>query len=78
MLTISESINKSNYFIFGGQYATANDEFINNTFLSDEKAKDVLLDLMVKELVIRLLQTKAKLMLLAFNWEHNASTCFLV
>ena len=37
---------------------------IFKTFLSDEKAKDVLLDLMVKELVIRLLQTKAKLMLL--------------
>ena len=37
---------------------------IFQTFLSDEKAKDVLLDLMVKELVIRLLQTKAKLMLL--------------
>ena len=33
------TVNKSNYFIFGGQYATANDEFINNTFLGDEKVK---------------------------------------
>ena len=29
------TVNKSNYFIFGGQYALANDEFIKNTFLSD-------------------------------------------
>ena len=33
------TVNKSNYFIFGGQYATANDEIINNTFLGDEKVK---------------------------------------
>lgn len=33
------------------------------TFLEDGKAKDALLDLMVKELIIRLLQTKAKVML---------------
>ncbi|WP_308444056.1 AraC family transcriptional regulator [Gillisia lutea] len=36
---------------------------IFQTFLSSNKAKDVLVDLMVKELIIRLLQTKAKLML---------------
>ncbi len=36
---------------------------IFQTFLSGNKAKDVLVDLMVKELIIRLLQTKAKLML---------------
>ena len=33
------TVNKSNYFIFGGQYATANDEIINNTFLDDERVK---------------------------------------
>ena len=33
------TVNKSNYFIFGGQYALANDEFINNTFLGDERVK---------------------------------------
>ncbi|WP_317129748.1 AraC family transcriptional regulator [Gillisia hiemivivida] len=38
-------------------------ERIFQTFLSGNKAKDVLVDLMVKELIIRLLQTKAKLML---------------
>lgn len=37
---------------------------IFSTFLEDGKAKDALLDLMVKELIIRLLQTKAKVMLL--------------
>tara|TARA_B100002049_G_C16023524_1_gene351342 strand:- start:88 stop:972 length:885 start_codon:yes stop_codon:yes gene_type:complete len=37
---------------------------IFSTFLEDDKAKDALLDLMVKELIIRLLQTKAKVMLL--------------
>lgn len=36
---------------------------IFSTFLEDGKAKDALLDLMVKELIIRLLQTKAKVML---------------
>jgi AraC-like DNA-binding protein len=36
---------------------------IFSTFLEDGKAKDALLDLMVRELIIRLLQTKAKLML---------------
>lgn len=36
---------------------------IFNTFLENGKAKDALLDLMVKELIIRLLQTKAKGML---------------
>ena len=36
---------------------------IFSTFLEDGRAKDALLDLMVKELIIRLLQTKAKLML---------------
>ena len=37
---------------------------IFSTFLENGKAKDALLDLMVKELIIRLLQTKAKVMLL--------------
>ncbi|MCM4161630.1 AraC family transcriptional regulator [Antarcticibacterium flavum] len=37
---------------------------IFSTFLEDGRAKDALLDLMVKELIIRLLQTKAKLMLI--------------
>ncbi|PRX48018.1 AraC family transcriptional regulator [Salegentibacter salegens] len=37
---------------------------IFSTFLEDGKAKDALLDLMVKELIIRLLQTKAKVMLI--------------
>ncbi|SKB75131.1 AraC-type DNA-binding protein [Salegentibacter holothuriorum] len=37
---------------------------IFSTFLEDGRAKDMLLDLMVKELIIRLLQTKAKVMLL--------------
>lgn len=39
-------------------------ERIFHTFLSDNKAKDALLDLMVKELIIRLLQTRAKTMLI--------------
>ena len=37
---------------------------IFSTFLSDNKAKDVLVDIMVKELIVRLLQTKAKMMLI--------------
>lgn len=37
---------------------------IFHTFLSDNKAKDALLDLMVKELIIRLLQTRARTMLI--------------
>ena len=37
---------------------------IFSTFLSDNKAKDVLVDIMVRELIVRLLQTKAKMMLI--------------
>ena len=29
------TFNKSNYFIFGGQYVIADDEFIKNTLLPD-------------------------------------------
>ena len=36
------TVNKSNYFIFGGQYALANDEFIKNTFLPEERFKNIL------------------------------------
>lgn len=35
-----------------------------NTFIQTNKAKDVLLDIMIKELIVRLLQTKAKLTLI--------------
>jgi len=35
-----------------------------NTFIQTNKAKDALLDIMIKELIIRLLQTKAKLTLI--------------
>jgi len=37
------TVNKSNYFIFGGQYALLNDEFIKNTFLPDVRFKNILL-----------------------------------
>ena len=33
------TVNKSNYFIFGWQYAVVQDEFINNTFLGDERVE---------------------------------------
>lgn len=35
-----------------------------NTFIQTNKAKDALLDIMIKELIVRLLQTKAKLTLI--------------
>ncbi|SFU37842.1 AraC-type DNA-binding protein [Pustulibacterium marinum] len=35
-----------------------------HTFVEGDKAKDVLIDLMIKELIIRLLQTKARVLLL--------------
>ena len=41
-MTRSFTVNKSNYFIFGGQYALANDELINNTFLGDERVKKLM------------------------------------
>ena len=36
------TVNKSNYFIFGGQYVIADDEFIKNTFLPEERFKNIL------------------------------------
>lgn len=35
-----------------------------NTFITNEKSKDILLDLMIQELIVRLLQTKAKSLIL--------------
>lgn len=37
---------------------------LTNTFVNGNSAKDILLDLMIKELIIRLLQTKARILLL--------------
>ena len=36
------TVNKSNYFIFGGQYVIADDEFIKNIFLPDVRFKNIL------------------------------------
>jgi len=38
-LTRPLTINKSNYFIFGGLYALTNDEIINNILLDDERVE---------------------------------------
>lgn len=40
---------------------------VTSTFVEGSKAKDVLLDLMIKELIIRLLQTKARVLLMSDN-----------
>ncbi len=47
-------------------------ERISYTFVRNNKSKDVLLDLMIQELIVRLLQTKAKSMLL--NDPHQIFT----
>ncbi|MFT4832255.1 MAG: AraC-like DNA-binding protein [Psychroserpens sp.] len=39
-------------------------ERLTNTFTNNSKSKDVLLDLMIQELIVRLLQTKAKSLIL--------------
>ncbi|MCH4551554.1 AraC family transcriptional regulator [Aestuariibaculum lutulentum] len=39
-------------------------ERLTSTFLNNSKSKDVLLDLMIQELIIRLLQTKAKALII--------------
>ena len=70
------TVNKSNYFIFGGQYAIVQDEFINNTFLGDERVKK-LNSFVIQKITDKISKTKE---LKKYLWflEQEINNAFLV